>query len=49
MMENFGERLCAAREAKGWTADALAEAAGVSLRRLSSWEHGRTEIGRAHV
>ena len=49
MMENFGERLCAAREAKGWTADALAEAAGVSLRRLSSWEHGRTVPDEAAI
>ncbi|WP_225048056.1 helix-turn-helix domain-containing protein [Lacticaseibacillus kribbianus] len=38
----FGERLAAARRAKGWTQAQLAEKCCVSRQTISSWENGRS-------
>lgn len=41
-MQTFGEQLTAARKAKGLTQDALAKAAAVTRKTISSWERGCT-------
>lgn len=41
-MQNFSDRLTAARKAKGMTQEELARSINVARNTISSWEHGRT-------
>ena len=40
-MEQFGEKLSAARRAKGYTQEDLAEKLAVSRTNISRWESGK--------
>ncbi len=40
-MEHFGEQLCDARKAKGYTQEQLAEKLAVSRTNISRWESGK--------
>jgi transcriptional regulator with XRE-family HTH domain len=42
-LTHFGERLKSLREARGWSQQQLADAAGVSQVGLSKWERGLRE------
>lgn len=45
----IGDRIAAARKAKGWAQHRLADAIGTGQTTVSSWERGRTEPSRADV
>jgi transcriptional regulator with XRE-family HTH domain len=46
---HIGERIAAARKAKGWSQGRLGEAVHQGQTTISSWERGRTEPGRDDV
>lgn len=46
---SVGEKIAAARKAKGWSQEALGEQIGVSVQAVSKWENDQSKPDREHL